>query len=115
MNRKEKDGYQKLLLERKKELGKKLSEFFNESKEVDSGSVQDLADKAESSYTKEFLLSLSDAERVRLRKIDDALTRLAKDEFGICRSCGKLVCDKRLKVIPWASRCITCQEKEELK
>ena len=113
MKKTEKEMYKNKLLEKKREIGKKLSEFYNESKEVDSGVAQDLADKAESSYTKEFLLSLSASERAQLSKIDDALKRIDKDEFGLCTSCGRPIGEKRLNAIPWASLCIECQEKEE--
>ena len=113
MKQQERDHYRQILLDKKTELGKKLSDFFNESKEVDSGNAQDLADKAESSYTKEFLLSLSDSERTQLKKIDEALNRLSEDDFGMCRTCGKAIGEKRLNAIPWALLCIQCQEKEE--
>jgi DnaK suppressor protein len=113
MNNQEKDRYKKLLLDKKKDLGEKLSEFFSESKDMDSGDARDPVDKAESSYTKEFLLSLSDSERAQLKKIDAALKRLENDEFGRCRTCDKPIGEKRLNVIPWASLCIECQEKEE--
>lgn len=113
MNKKDIDRYKSLLLDKKTDLGKKLSEVFSESKNVDSSDAKDLADKAESSYTKEFLLSLSDSERAQLKKIDEALKRLGNDEFGSCRECGKTIGQKRLNAIPWASLCIECQEKEE--
>jgi len=113
MNKREKDRYTNLLLEKKRELGQKLSRIFTESKNVDLSDAKDLADKAESSYTKEFLLSLSDSERAQLNKIDEALKRLGKDEFGQCRACGKPIGEKRLNAIPWASLCIACKEKEE--
>jgi DnaK suppressor protein len=90
-----------------------MSEFYNESREIETGIAQDLGDKAESSYTKEFLLSLSDAERDRLGQIDLALKRLETPEYGSCEDCGKDIGKKRLDVIPWTPHCITCQEKEE--
>ena len=48
-----------------------------------------------------------------LSKIDEALKRLEKDEYGNCRTCGNQIGKKRLNVIPWASLCIECKEKEE--
>jgi len=100
-------------LKKKEEIVNKISETYNESKEVESGIAQDVVDKAESSYTKEFLLSLSDAEREQLLLIDDALKRIDKKELGICQRCGKDINKKRLDVVPWTSYCIDCQEIEE--
>jgi DnaK suppressor protein len=113
LNKVEREKYKKMLLEKKEEIVAKLSEVYNESKEVESGIAQDIVDKAESSYTKEFLLSLSNAEREQLFLIDDALKRLEKNEYGICQMCQKTISKKRLSAVPWAPHCIECQEKAE--
>ena len=113
MNKQEREKYKKRLLEKKEEIVVKLSEVLNESKEVETGIAQDIVDKAESSYTKEFLLSLSNAERERLFLIDEALKRLEKNEYGICQMCQKIISKKRLDAVLWAPHCIECQEKAE--
>ena len=113
MNKKERERYRNKILKKKEEIVNKISETYNESKEVESGIAQDVVDKAESSYTKEFLLSLSNAEREQLLLIDDALKRIDKKELGICQRCGKDINKKRLDVVPWTSYCIDCQEIEE--
>jgi DnaK suppressor protein len=113
IKKKEIDAYKTRLAVRRNELVRKLSEFRNESKEVETEVAQDLADKAESSYTKEFLLSLSDAERDQLFQIDAALKRVAKGEFGFCQMCQKEISKKRLNALPWTPLCIDCQEKSE--
>lgn len=113
MNKQERERYKKILLERKREINHQLSEFYSESKEVETGIAQDIGDKAESSYTKEFLLSLSDSERKKIALIDQALKRVETAEFGICQSCGVNINKKRLDVVPWTPLCIACQQKEE--
>ena len=102
-----------MLLERKERIVRKLSELTTESKEMESNVAQDVVDKAETSYTKEFLLSLSDGEREQLFLIDEALKRLQRDEFGICQLCHQEIGRKRLEAIPWTPFCINCQEKNE--
>lgn len=113
MNKREKDRYRKMLTEKKKDIINLMSGIYNESREIEIGIAQDLGDKAESSYTKEFLLSLSNAERERLGRIDQALKRLETPEYGLCDDCGLSIGKKRLDVIPWTPHCIVCQEKEE--
>ncbi len=113
LNRKDLDAYKKKLIVRRNEIVRKLSEFRNESKEVETDIAQDVADKAESSYTKEFLLSLSDAEREQLFQIDAALKRIERKEFGNCQMCQKEISKKRLNALPWTPYCIDCQEKAE--
>jgi DnaK suppressor protein len=117
LNKKERDEFRKMLATKKESIIRKLSATITESKEMESNVAQDVVDKAETSYTKEFLLSLSDAEREQLLLIDEALKRLEHKEFGVCQLCGQDVGAKRLEAIPWTPYCIDCQEKaeEELK
>jgi DnaK suppressor protein len=113
LSKKEIQAYKTKLVARRNEIVQKLSEFRNESKEVETDIAQDVADKAESSYTKEFLLSLSDTEREQLFQIDAALKRIERKEFGNCQMCQKEVNKKRLNALPWTPYCIECQEKAE--
>jgi len=113
VKKREMEDYKRKLVARRNEIVQRLSEFRNESKEVETDVAQDVADKAESSYTKEFLLSLSDAERNQLFQIDAALRRIERNEFGNCQMCQKEISKKRLNALPWTSLCIDCQEKAE--
>jgi len=117
LNKKEKNEFRRLLAVKKESIIRKLSATITESKEMESNVAQDVVDKAETSYTKEFLLSLSDAEREQLLLIDEALKRLEHNEFGVCQLCHQDIGAKRLEAIPWTPYCIDCQEKaeEELK
>lgn len=113
MGKKEREEFRKTLLQKKETIVRKLSELTNESKEMETNVAQDVIDKAETSYTKEFLLSLSDADREQLLFIDDALKRLKRDEFGVCQLCHQEIGRKRLEAVPWTPYCIDCQEKAE--
>lgn len=113
MNKKDRDQFRKLLADKKESIIRKLTDTITESKEMESNVAQDLVDKAETSYTKEFLLSLTDNERNQLLLIDEALKRLEHGEFGVCQLCQKEIGGKRLLVIPWTPYCIDCQEKAE--
>ncbi len=113
MNAKERERFKKILLKKKEEIINILSEAYSEGKEIETGIAQDVADKAESSYTKEFLFNLSDTERKRLSMIDEALKRIEDSSYSICQKCQNNISKKRLVVVPWAPHCIECQEKEE--
>jgi DnaK suppressor protein len=113
MGKKERGEFRKTLLQKKEMIVRKLSELTTESKEMETNVAQDVVDKAETSYTKEFLLSLSDADREQLLLIDEALKRLQRDEFGICQLCHQEIGRKRIEAIPWTPYCISCQAKVE--
>jgi DnaK suppressor protein len=113
MPKKELDVFKKKLQSRRFEIGVKLSNLSTDSRDFETDIAQDAADKAESSYTKEFLLSLSDAERDQLFQIDAALSRIESKDFGYCQMCQKEIGKKRLNALPWTPLCIECQEKSE--
>jgi len=69
---------------------------------VDEDSAQDIADRAASSYTKEFLFSQSNNDRQILQMVDGALARIREGSFGECISCGKEINAKRLEAVPCA-------------
>jgi DnaK suppressor protein len=48
-----------------------------------------------------------------LRQIETALGRFRDGTFGICEGCHEEIAPKRLRAIPWATRCISCQERLE--
>jgi DnaK suppressor protein len=45
-----------------------------------------------------------------LREIDNALRRVAGGTYGECEGCGEQISPNRLKAIPWARYCLSCQE-----
>jgi DnaK suppressor protein len=80
---------------------------------ADDEATQDVADRAASSYNKEFLFSQSNNDRQLLNMVDGALARIHEGSFGECVSCGKEINAKRLEAVPWTRHCIACQEKAE--
>jgi DnaK suppressor protein len=48
-----------------------------------------------------------------LSGIADALRRMAErpDEFGVCIDCEEDIPTRRLELMPWVTRCVTCQQK----
>jgi DnaK suppressor protein len=78
-----------------------------------SGYAMHLADVASDNYERELSLGLAANERELLHKIDDALKKLKDRTFGSCETCGKDIGIKRLIAIPYAIKCIKCQEQED--
>lgn len=107
------EQYRKKLHEKRRDLTEAYSKNRNYGRESDEGGTQDLADKASSSYTKEFLYSLSNTERTILDQVGAALERLDGGEYGTCMECEEKISRKRLDAVPWARYCVPCQEKIE--
>jgi len=84
---------------------------------TDFETFPDLSDQASAEMDQNFLLRLKDRERKLIKKIDEALERMATNVYGICESCGQDIPYNRLKARPVTTLCIECktlQEQEEL-
>ena len=51
-----------------------------------------------------------DHESNLLREVKDALRRIQDGDFGTCMECEAAISPKRLAAVPWAARCVQCQE-----
>lgn len=113
MDKKKLDSFKKRLEERQQALRKTVSRTEEDGRVADQDTAQDIADRAASSYTKEFLFSQSNNERQLLQMVETALQRIREGSFGECVSCGDEINSRRLEAVPWTRYCIECQEKKE--
>jgi DnaK suppressor protein len=113
MDQKKLKAFKERLVLKKQEILEVFQKNKTYGKEADEDGAQDIADKASNSYTKEFLFSLSNSERDMLQLVDRALVRIDEKRFGSCVVCDDEMNAKRLEAVPWASHCISCQEKQE--
>jgi len=56
-----------------------------------------------------------DRERKLIKKIDETIARIDKDDYGYCENCGIEIGLKRLEVRPTATLCIDCKTLDELR
>jgi DnaK suppressor protein len=113
MDKKKLESFKKRLEERQQALRKMVSRTEEDGRVADQDTAQDIADRAASSYTKEFLFSQSNNDRQLLAMVETALQRIREGEFGACVNCGNEINAKRLEAVPWTRYCIECQEKLE--
>jgi DnaK suppressor protein len=75
--------------------------------------IQDVADMAVESYTKEFMFGKSSSDRAVLQMINKALERIGDESYGTCVHCGEPIQPKRMEAVPWAQFCLRCQGLQE--
>jgi DnaK suppressor protein len=113
MDQKKMKAFRDKLLAKKQEILEVYTKTKSYGQQADQEGAQDIADKASSSYTKEFLFSLSNTERELLQEVDEALARIQDRRFGVCVACEDEMILKRLEAVPWARHCVPCQQKRE--
>ena len=58
-------------------------------------------------------LALIQMRAETLVRIDEALTRLDAGEYGLCVECDDEIAERRLRALPFAVRCTSCEERRE--
>ena len=56
-----------------------------------------------------------DRERKLIKKIDESIERIDKEEYGYCDNCGIEIGVERLEARPTAELCIDCKTLEEIR
>jgi DnaK suppressor protein len=113
MDKKRLETFKRVLEERQHALRRNVSRTELDGRNAEEGTAQDIADRAATSYNKEFLFHQSNSERQLLAMVEGALERIREGTFGECISCGTEINPKRLDAVPWTRHCIACQEKLE--
>jgi len=113
MKKADRTKYEQKLTQLREGLTRNYNEIAQDTKSDQDNGTPDYIDFATHSYTKEFLLSLSNLDRQQLQNVEGALRRVGTDDFGLCVACGDEISRKRLMAAPWVEFCIDCQEEQE--
>lgn len=110
------EGYDALrdrLMQQKQEIVNMYKQDVRAGQESADDGTEDIVDRANNSYNRELMFSLSDGERQLVLQIDAALRRMDEGTYGRCANCGRQIALQRLQAVPWARFCIDCQELAE--
>jgi len=113
VKKKDLDRFKKMMQERKVEILEQVKDTKEQGMGVDAAELADEVDLASSEWDQSMNLRLRDRERVLLKKIEIALEKMEKGEFGICEECGEEIGMKRLEARPVTELCIQCKEEQE--
>jgi RNA polymerase-binding protein DksA len=72
-----------------------------------------MADQGTDAMEREKAFALASREEKFLTYLNDALYRIERGEYGVCRVCGNLIQKERLEAVPHTQICITCKSREE--
>lgn len=76
-------------------------------------SFVDPLDFAANESNKNVLAELKAKDLITIKRIDKALAKFSNSTFGVCESCDDDIESKRLNAQPWATLCLTCQERTD--
>ena len=99
-------GFQKLLERKEADLAQVL-------RRRDGIAIErspDQMDEIQYALDRDLAVRNVDFESNLLRQVRDALRRIRDGSFGTCIECDWVISPKRLAAVPWAPRCIRCQD-----
>jgi len=71
---------------------------------------RDEGDEALRAQLADLRVSLDEREARFAQLMEEAIRRMAEGTYGQCADCGREIELERLQAMPWAARCIECQE-----
>lgn len=97
----------RLTLETKR---KELQSGAFDRSEILIENVADDFERLQQQLNREVAISNIDRQSKLLKDVQAAILRIADGTFGMCLECDEPIAEKRLKAVPWARYCVSCQE-----
>ncbi|SHK85800.1 TraR/DksA C4-type zinc finger protein [Fibrobacter sp. UWEL] len=112
--------FEDMLIEKRRELVNAQSEnekaeTFKSQVQAGDGGESNSADLATDYNALETNFSLAAREGKYLVYLEEALKRIKKGTFGVCKVCGELIPKPRLMAVPTATKCVNCKEETKRK
>jgi len=70
--------------------------------------AKDWSEQAQERENEEVVEKLEESSRIELNQINEALTRIDNNTYGICDICDGKINPERLEALPYTNRCISC-------
>jgi DnaK suppressor protein len=94
-------------------MRERMATVRTEHESAESEGGQDDGDLSEGNVREDINVSLVRLQRETLDRIDLALGRLEHGLYGYCLDCGDEIAAVRLRVMPFAVRCVECETARE--
>ena len=103
----DRDGHRARLVEKRASVLSGLGNRFDTM--AGMGRVAE-DDQAQISHDEFVSLRMNGLDYNQPRLVEEALDRLKAGDYGICLACDEPIAEKRLRALPWARYCVTCQD-----
>lgn len=102
------------LLEEETSLRRQIYSLGVTSREADITASNHMAEDATAAFDQAAAVSLQRGHQAALAEVERALARMTAGTYGLCERCQAPIDFARLKAIPHAALCMTCQRAAEL-
>ena len=98
------------LKSRKQELEDRLDRVEDSLRKTHA---KDWSEQAQERENEEVVEKLEESTRIELSQINEALSRIENNEYGICEECDGPIRPERLEALPFTNRCFSCASELE--
>lgn len=95
---------------KKQELEERLDRVENSLRKTHA---KDWSEQAQERENEEVVEKLDESLRIELNQIYKALSRVEKNEYGVCDVCDGQIRVERLEALPYTNRCFNCASELE--
>jgi DnaK suppressor protein len=117
MNKARYEDLKQMLEERRRQIlsqvHEKIRDVRTENVSGKANTVLDPGESSEAGIQEDIEFALIQMKAETLNKINEALGRLEEGAYGNCFECGEEISHQRLRALPFAVRCIDCEEARE--
>jgi RNA polymerase-binding protein DksA len=95
------------------ELDESAGDLADLMRDAGEGAGSDQADVGSATFERDQEMTIVNNARDMLQQSEHALERIADGTYGVCEVCGNPIGKNRLMVVPRATMCLTCKQREE--
>jgi DnaK suppressor protein len=107
------ESLRQILNDRRRELKSDIGSRVRNGRAPQSLDGQDAVEQADAGSQAEIEYAFIAMQAASLTRIDRALARLDAGEYGRCSECAGDIAEQRLRALPFASRCRSCEQRRE--
>ena len=102
-----------ILLDRRRELADDLRRRIRDGRADRAIDVPDELERTDADLSGDVELALIQMKSETMSRMDEAVGRLEAGDYGLCTECGGEISETRLRALPFAVRCKSCEERRE--
>jgi DnaK suppressor protein len=109
------DDTRRMLLEHRRELLNDIQGRVRDVREVGSSHhhAPDPGDTVEAEPEDDLAFALIQLKAEALERVNEAIRHFDEGTYGYCVGCGEVIAASRLRAMPFAVRCLDCEEMRE--
>jgi DnaK suppressor protein len=104
----------KMLTDRRREMQDEVQRRMRDGRIDRPKEVLDVLEHSDADRSGDIEFALLQMRAETLKRIDEALVRLAAGKYGSCFECEGEISEPRLRALPFAVRCQACEKRREL-